>query len=171
MPGRIASGKGNPRFQNDTMPKIVFYEICLRVLPGGGVRRIRQFAGAMKLRQNRKKIKMKTRSLLTLGAAAFAAITLNVAAADALLSPRAAGNQIQRAAGTANDVKLVSTTGITASPRALANQTKTVADASEEVNPAIICAKTMTASPKAIQACVQSGTMSGCKPMTVASVK
>ena len=50
---------------------------------------------------------MKTRNLLlTLGAAAFAAITINATASDALLSPRAAGNQIQHVSGTANDVNL-----------------------------------------------------------------
>ena len=66
---------------------------------------------------------MKTRNLLiTLGAAAFAAITINATASDALLSPRAAGNQIQHVSGTANDVNLVNTTGITVSPRAAASQ-------------------------------------------------
>ena len=86
---------------------------------------------------------MKTGNLLiTLGAAAFAAITINATASDSLLSPRAAGNQIKTVAGVANDV-----------------------------NPALACAMNMTASPKAIQACVESGTMAGCKATTVASSK
>ena len=86
---------------------------------------------------------MKTRNLLiTLGAAAFAAITINATAGNALVSPRAAGNQIATVAGQLSDV-----------------------------NSALACAKTMTASPKAIQACVQSGTMAGCKPVAIASTK
>ena len=49
---------------------------------------------------------MKTHNLiLTCGVAAFAAITLNATASDALLSPRAAGNRIQHVSGTASDVK------------------------------------------------------------------
>jgi hypothetical protein len=113
---------------------------------------------------------MKTRNLLlTLGAAAFAAITINAIASDALLSPRAAGNQIKQVAGTANAVTPAATATI--SPRAAGNQIAKVAGTSNEVNPSLACAKTMTASPKAIQACIQSGTMAGCKPMTVAAAK
>jgi hypothetical protein len=86
---------------------------------------------------------MKTRNLLiTLGAAAFAAITINATAGNAYLSPRATGNQIA-----------------------------TVAGLSDEVNSTVACAKTMTASPKSIQACVESGTMAGCKPVTIADAK
>jgi hypothetical protein len=115
---------------------------------------------------------MKTRNLLiTLGAAAFAAITINATASDALLSPRAAANQIQHVSGTANDVNLVNTTGITVSPRAAGNQIATVAGQLNEVNPSIACAKNMTASPKAVQACIESGTMSGCKTVAVAPLK
>ena len=115
---------------------------------------------------------MKTRNLLiTLGAAAFAAITINASASDALLSPRAAGNQIKHVSGTNNDPNLVNTTGITVSPRAAGNQTVTVAGQSNEVNPAIACAKNMTASPKQIQACIESGTMAGCKTVAVAPLK
>jgi len=91
--------------------------------------------------------------LLTIGAAALTAITFNVTAADALLTPRAAGNQIKTVAGFNNDVNLVNTTGVTVSPRALGNQIKTVADTNNDVNPATLCAKNMLGSPKAIQAC------------------
>jgi hypothetical protein len=113
---------------------------------------------------------MKTRNLLiTLSAAAFAAITINATASDTLLSPRAAGNQIQHVSGIANDVTPVSTATI--SPRAAGNQIATVAGTNNDVNPAVACAKTMTASPKAIQACIQSGTMSGCKTVAVAPLK
>jgi len=115
---------------------------------------------------------MKTRNLLiTLGAAAFAAITINATASDTLLAPRAAGNQIQHVSGTANDVNLVNTTGITVSPRAAGNQIVTVAGQSNDVNPAIACAKNMNGSPKAVQACIESGTMSGCKTVAVAPLK
>ena len=115
---------------------------------------------------------MKTRNLLlTLGAAAFAAITINATAADALLSPRAAGNQIKQVAGTANDVNTVATTTATISPRAVGNQIKTVPGVANDVNPTLACAHNMIASPKAVQACLESGTMAGCKAMTVASVK
>jgi hypothetical protein len=116
---------------------------------------------------------MKTRNLLiTLGAAAFAAITINATASDALLSPRAAGNQIKQVSGTNNDPNLVNTTGIVlVSPRAAGNQIATVAGTADDVNPAMACARNMTASPKAVQACVESGTMSGCKSMAVASAK
>ena len=54
----------------------------------------------MKRRSKLKRQNMKTRILLaTIGTAALAAITFNVNAATALLSPRAAGNQIQAAPG------------------------------------------------------------------------
>jgi hypothetical protein len=115
---------------------------------------------------------MKTRNLLiTLGAAAFAAITINATASDTLLSPRAAGNQIQHVSGTANDVNLVNTTGTTVSPRAAGNQIATVAGQSNEVNPALACAKNMNGSPKMIQACVEHTTMPGCNAVAVAAVK
>lgn len=114
---------------------------------------------------------MKTRNLLiTLGAAAFVAITINATASDALLSPRAAGNQITHASGTAN-VNLVNTTATTVSPRAAGNQIATVAGQSNEVNPAVACAKNMNGTPRTIQACVEHTTMPACKPMAIASSK
>ena len=97
---------------------------------------------------------MKTRNLLfTLGAVTLTAITLNAAANDALLSPRAAGNQVKAVAGANNNVNPVNTVGTAISPRVLANQTKTVAGATGDVNPATLCASHMTGGPKAIQAC------------------
>ncbi|MGB8369819.1 MAG: hypothetical protein ACLPYZ_09055 [Limisphaerales bacterium] len=68
---------------------------------------------------------MKIRILLTtIGAAALAAIALNVNASGALLTPRAAGNQIIVAPGvTAAQPAFVTQT---ATPRALGNQTATV---------------------------------------------
>ena len=115
---------------------------------------------------------MKTRNLLiTLGAAAFAAIAINATASDALLSPRAAGNQIKQVAGMANDVNTVAITTATISPRATGNQIKTVPGVANDVDPALACARNMIASPKGVQACLESGTMSGCKTVAVASVK
>lgn len=117
---------------------------------------------------------MKTRNLLIIiGVATLATITLNVTAADALLSPRAAGNQIKTVAGTYNDPNLVNLTGIvTLSPRAAANEIKTVAGTSTDVNPALVCAKTMAGSPKTIQACADHpGTMPACNSVNVATLK
>jgi hypothetical protein len=122
--------------------------------------------------QTESKIKMKTPNLLvTLGMAAFAAIAINATASDALLSPRAAGNQIQQASGTVNDVKLVNSTGTTVSPRAAGNQIVTVAGQSNEVNPAVACAKNMNGTPKAVAECTSHMTMPACKTVTVASAK
>jgi hypothetical protein len=104
---------------------------------------------------------MKTRILLaTIGAAALAAITSNVNAGTGLLSPRAAGNQIQAASGvTAAQPAPVAQT---VSPRALGNQTPAAAGVANDVNPVMQCHK-MTASPKAIQACAANPAgMSGC---------
>jgi hypothetical protein len=107
---------------------------------------------------------MKTRILLTtISAAALAAITINVKASDALLSPRAAGNQIKAAPAETADGNLVAANqNSTVSPRALGNQTTTVASVANDVNPTITC-RNMIASPKAIQACAEHPTaMSGC---------
>jgi hypothetical protein len=127
-----------------------------------GVSQIQPFGGAMKRRQKLKKQNMKTRILLTiLGAAALAAITLNVNAGTTLLSPRAQGNQSQIASGIA--AAQPANPAQPTSPRALGNQTKTVAGVANDVNPATQCSRHMTASPKAIQACAANPTaMSGC---------
>jgi hypothetical protein len=97
---------------------------------------------------------------MTIGAAALAAITINVNAGTALLSPRAAGNQIQAASGvTATQPTPVAQT---VSPRALGNQITTVAGVANDVNPVMECHK-MIVSPKAIQACAANPAgMSGC---------
>lgn len=130
------------------------------------------FGGAMKRRP--KKANMKTRILLTtIAAAALAAITLNANASDPLLTPRDAGNQIKHVTGIANDPNLVNTTGIAViSPRALGNQTKSVASAANEVTPAKECVINMSGSPKTVQACAEHpGTMPGCNPVAIASLK
>jgi len=133
----------------------------LRDFHCAGVLQIQQFGGAMKCRPKLKK-NMKTRILLTtIGAAALAAITLNVNAGTAtLLSPRDAGNQIKVAPG----VTAVQPAPVvqSVSPRALDNQPLTVASVANDANPVMECHK-MTASPKAIQACAANPAgMSGC---------
>jgi hypothetical protein len=119
------------------------------------------FGGAMKHRQKLKKQIMKTRILLTtLGAAALAAITLNVNAGETLLAPRAAGNQIKAVPGITTAQPASAAQSV--SPRALGSQTLTVASVANDVNPAMECTK-MIASPKAIQACAANpAAMSGC---------
>ena len=125
----------------------------------------------MKRRQNKKKVNMKTRILLaTIGAAVLAAITSNVSASDALLTPRAAGNQIKVAPGVT--AAQPAFTAQVVSPRALGNQTKTAADADSGTAPATICVKMMTGSPKTIQACADHpATMPGCNVVTTASAR
>jgi len=115
---------------------------------------------------------MKTCNLLiTLGAAAFTAIAINATASDAMLSPRAAGNQIQQVTGTATDVNLVTASAATISPRAAGNQIATVAGTPGDVNPAAACAKNMNGTPKAVAECTSHTTMPSCKPVTLASAK
>ena len=115
---------------------------------------------------------MKTRNLLlTLGAAAFAAITINATASDALLSPRAAGNQIQQVSGTASAANLATASTATISPRAAGNQIVTVAGQSNEVNPAVACAKNMNGTPRSVAECTSHTSMPACKTVAVASAK
>jgi len=117
---------------------------------------------------------MKTRILLvTLGAAALAAITLNANASDTYLTPRAAGNQINQFAGIYHDPNPVDTTGIVVeTPRVAGNEAQTAAGSATETTPAMACAKIMAGSPKIIQACAEHpATMPGCNPATVASLK
>jgi hypothetical protein len=133
--------------------------------------------GRLACQQIKQTTTMKRNILITIGAVALAAITINATAAEPLLSPRAAGNQIKHVSGIANDPNLVaannnvSPSGALLSPRAASNQIKTVPGVANDVNPALVCAKTMTGSPKAIQACIESGTMSACKPVSVAPLK
>jgi len=102
---------------------------------------------------------MKNRNLLiTIGAVALTALTINLNASGALLSPRAAGNQIKTAStAIASPNSATENQSAAVSPRTLGNQTTTVAGAANDVNPAIAC-RNMTASPKAIQACAANPT-------------
>jgi hypothetical protein len=97
---------------------------------------------------------MKTNMFL-LGAV-VTALAITAFAAEPLLSPRAAGNQIKHV--NAADA---STPGITyaaapaalLSPRAAGNQTKVVAASVSEVTAAALCKARMGGSPKAISEC------------------
>jgi hypothetical protein len=95
---------------------------------------------------------MKTPHLLiALGVAAFA--TLNVMAADALLSPRASANQTKTVAGVNNDPNLTATGLASASPRLIDNRVTTVAGTSTAVTPT--CTRKMAGTPKMIGACAE----------------
>lgn len=100
---------------------------------------------------------MKTRnSLITLGAVIVAAITVNLNASAALLSPRAAGNEIIHTAGKNNDVDLVAlglTSNEYAAPRLAGGAVVKVDGSISAVNPSTLCSARMIASPKAVQAC------------------
>lgn len=112
---------------------------------------------------------MKTRILLTtLGAIALTAITFN--SSGALLSPRAAGNQIKAISGTATDPNLVAVDqGLAASPRAAGNAVATTAGTNSSVNPALAC-RSMAGTPKSIQACAEHpATMPGCAKTVAAA--
>jgi hypothetical protein len=95
---------------------------------------------------------MKTRNLLiTLSVAALA--TINVMAADAVLSPRASEQQIKIVPVTNTDPNLAASRPFAVSPRALDNQVKTVAGKSDAVTPSLNCVRNMSGTPKAISAC------------------
>jgi hypothetical protein len=93
----------------------------------------------MKRRQNRNR-KMKTNKLLLIGAVILTAITFNASATTALLSPRAASNQIKRVHVVAETptIAYVEAPAALLSPRAASNQTKTVKGTDNSVNPAML---------------------------------
>ena len=115
---------------------------------------------------------MKTKVLL-LGAV-VTAFALTSFAAEPLLSPRAKDNQIKivtssidTQGGTVTYVTPASPALL--SPRAQASQVKVVKGVSNDSNPAMVCRKNMTGSPKAVGECSSHTTMPGC--MTVAPLK
>ncbi|HUZ06738.1 MAG TPA: hypothetical protein VMV89_04550 [Candidatus Paceibacterota bacterium] len=117
-------------------------------------------------------MQVSTTKVLVLGAA-VAAFTFTSFAAEPLLSPRAAGNQIKHvnsSVGTPTiTIAYVETTPVLLSPRAAGNQIKVVQGVSNDVNPALVCRNTMIGSPKAVAECSSHTTMPGC--MTVATLK
>ena len=109
---------------------------------------------------------MKTRILPTLGAA-ITAITLQSSAATPYLTPRDAGNQINRASGTAHDPNLVNTTGsVLVYPRGYV--ASTAMPVANDVRPAAaVCGRMMSGTPRTIQNCSDHPmTMPGCNTAT-----
>jgi hypothetical protein len=109
---------------------------------------------------------MNTKALL-LGTviAAFAGSTF---ATDALLTPRAKGNQIKVVAPDAESTAIPMNyvaSNPTASPRVNAAQIKVVKGVSADKNPALECVQNMQGTPKAVTACSQSVTMPGCQKL------
>jgi len=114
---------------------------------------------------------MKTQVLL-LGAV-VAAFAVTSFAAEPLLSPRAQDNQINIVKNSVETptvtIAYVESSPASLSPRAQGNQIKTVKGANNDVNPALVCQKNMTGSPKAVAECSSHTTMPGC--MKMASLK
>jgi len=108
--------------------------------------------------------------LLVLGTAMIT-LTGTLFASDALLSPRAQGNQIKVVAAAtqtpAVTVAYVSTV-TPASARVQAAQIKVVKGVFTDSNPALECRRTMLGTPKAVTACSQSVTMPGCQKLVAA---
>ena len=104
---------------------------------------------------------MKNKILL---AAAVAAFTLTSYAAQPLLSPRAAGNQLKvaSAAEAPAVAAYVNTTSAQLSPRAAANQIKSVQGIANDTTTAAFCRANMNGSPKAVTECSSHATMPAC---------
>jgi|SRR5712671_1920495 len=114
---------------------------------------------------------MKTK-ILILGAV-VTAFAFTSFAADALLTPRQMDNQpkvfVSSAATPSITVAYVASGTALLSPRATDNQSKIAQGVANDSNPALACARAMTASPKAISECASHTTMPGC--VTVAPLK
>lgn len=110
--------------------------------------------------------------ILAVGAA-VAAFTLTSFAAEPLLSPRAAGNQIKVASNAtetpAITVTYVQPTSALLSPRAAGNQIKVVKGIANDANPVLECRNNMIGSPRVVAECSSHTTMPMC--MTVAPLK
>ena len=106
------------------------------------------------------------KSKLFLLGAAVVAFTFNTFAADALLSPRAAGNQIQVVPGISAG-RPGSTGASFVAPRAGDSQIKSVAGVLYDANPSLACRNNMNGTPKAVGECTSHSTMPGC--LTVAA--
>jgi hypothetical protein len=106
---------------------------------------------------------MNTKILLTAVVAAFAFTSF---ASHPLLSPRAAGNQIQvvnsSVATPSSTVAFVDATPALLSPRAVGNQIKVVKGVVTDTNPALVCRNNMNGSPRAVTECSSHATMPGC---------
>jgi len=110
---------------------------------------------------------------LALGAVA-AAFTFTSFAAEPLLSPRAAGNQIKVVSNAApaaptTTIAYVDKAPALLSPRAAGNDIKVIKGATAETNPALVCRQNMNGTPKAVTECSSHANMPGCA--TVAPLK
>jgi hypothetical protein len=117
---------------------------------------------------------MKTTKVLLLGAV-VAAFTFTSFATEPLLSPRAKDNQIKHVSSavdtTTTTITYVDSGSALLSPRAAGNQIKVVKGTNNDINPALVCLKTMSGSPKAVAECSSHTTMPGCQTVTVAPLK
>jgi hypothetical protein len=117
----------------------------------------------------KKHLSMKT-NILLLGAV-VTAFAFTSFAAEPLLSPRAQAGQIQVATGSVDTQfgSATSTSPAQFAPRAQANQIQVFKGTVNDVNPALVCQKTMSGSPKIVAACSSNTTMPGC--LKIASLK
>src|SRR6266568_8125920 len=104
--------------------------------------------------------------ILVLGAV-VTAFAFTSFAAEPLLSPRAAGNQIKivrsdAPTAPAITIAYVAATPALLSPRAAGNQMKVGQGVADDVNPALVCRETMNGSPKAVTECSSHANMPGC---------
>jgi hypothetical protein len=115
---------------------------------------------------------MKTTKVLLLGAV-VTAFAFTSFAAEPLLSPRAAGNQIKHVSSSVDTptitVAYVDSGSALLAPRAAGNQIKAVKGLSNDSNPALACRNNMAGTPKAVTECSSHTTMPGCA--TMASLK
>jgi hypothetical protein len=109
-----------------------------------------------------KENKMNTKVLL-LGAV-VTAFTFTTFARDALLTPRAAGNQPQvvNVAAPAVTIAYVAPASTPISPRAQASQSKVIQGTANNQDSTRECRKNMVTSPKAVAECAAHTTMPGC---------
>ena len=106
--------------------------------------------------------------ILLLGAV-VTAFAFTSFAAEPLLSPRAAGNQIKHVASSTETPTVINTTTALLSPRAVGNQIRTVQGLDTDLNPAQVCRNTMNGTPKLVAECSSHPTMPGC--VAVAALK
>ncbi len=106
---------------------------------------------------------MKTNVLLL--TAAITTLSLSSFATDALLTPRAQGNQ-PRLASVATPAVTVSyaapATTALLTPRAAGNQSRMIAGTASDSNPALACRSNMPGTPRVVAECSQHTTMPGC---------
>ncbi len=79
-----------------------------------------------------------------------------------LLKASAASNVKPTADTTVTTIAYVETTPALLSPRAAGNQIKVVKGVANDVNPALVCRNNMVGSPKAVAECSSHANMPGC---------